>query len=952
MNFWKHFPKLTMILLFVASSVGVSVAQETSKLLQAEQQFTLVVLPILQRRCFACHGNDASDLKGELDISNRDGMLKGGESKTGAIVAGKSENSLLMEAIRWDGLEMPPKQNDRLTKDEIETVGKWIDDGAIWPDPQTQRAIVAANRKDASVSGNVIPTSGGLSDAWNHRLYKPEDVWAFQPLARPVLPPSGLEGESEVDAFINSRISAAELTPSERAAPSVLVRRAYYDLIGLPPSIEQTAAFVREHKKDPARSWEGLINELLSSPHYGERWGQHWLDVVRYADTSGFSNDYERSNAWRYRDYVIRSINNDLPYDQFIVQQIAGDELAKEMEESHGATAKFTMDEGRVATGFLRMGPWEHTPMTPEKISRQIYLDDLTNAVGETFLSTPMRCCKCHDHKFDPIPTRDYYRMYAAFSATQPAEMEANFLPKENRNSFESQKEHVQTMLSHATDKMNALYEKRENAAKIWYEERGRKSDYAPFNQRRKQTFTGEKPRRFVGLSTAEEGELKVREQDVRLWTRRMERFRPLAQSVYNGGDYLHASLKLREPKNPGQLAKVKPVAVSKILDGGSVYAPTEDVTPGVLSAVGLKLGRNASDGDSYALTESADGRRLGLARWIADSNNSLAVRSIVNRVWSLHFGQGIAGNPNNLGASGKKPTHPLLLEHLAVEFVANGSSLKWLHKEIMMSQVYRRASDHPDYANVSTKDPGNQLLTHFNPRRLTAEELRDTMLVLTGEINLNVGGLSVRPEINLEVALSPRMIQFSLAPGYQPEATPDQRNRRSVYIQRIRGMADPLMEVFDKPNSSESCEMRDSASVTPQVFTLLNSDVVTKRSIAMAIRLQSQTGSVESQISRGYQRSLSGAPSKVILRRLIEHYHRMVMYHRSHIPEETVYPTKITRRLVEEFSGDPFEYAERLAVYENYVADKTASDVSAETRALADVCLLFLNSNEFMFVY
>ncbi|MGI9494433.1 MAG: PSD1 and planctomycete cytochrome C domain-containing protein [Mariniblastus sp.] len=955
MNCPKICRLFTLMLLAFSLLVVVTSGQEPTDAqegLDREKHFTLVVLPIMQRRCFACHGKNPDELKGELDVSSIEGILKGGESGSPGIERGNSGHSLIMEAIRWDGLEMPPKENDRLTEAEIDAVGKWIDEGAVWPDLEKQNLILKKNAEGGNFSGKVMVTSGGLSKAWDNRRYNPAEVWAFEPIVKPDVPDGKLAYSSEIDSFVNSKIANANLEPTESAAPAVLLRRAYYDLLGLPPSIEETDAFVSAYSKDPNGAWSELIDKLLASPHYGERWGQHWLDVVRYADTSGFSNDFERSNAWRYRDYVIRAFNEDLPYDQFIVQQIAGDELAKDKNSSSNSAPKVTLSEGLVSTGFLRMGPWEHTAMTPEKVSRQIYLDDLTNAVGETFLSTPLKCCKCHDHKFDPIPTRDYYRIYAAFATTQPAEMKSEFLDKESRNGFEEQKAHVQRLLAHATEKMNSLYAKREKAAKEWYKERGRESDYAPFDQRRKPTFVGEKPRRFIGLSIAEEGELKVREQDVRLWTRRMERFQPLAQSIYNGGDYLHSSLKLREPQNKYQLSKVKPIGKTQILDGGSVYAPSIEVTPGVLSAIGLESGVSSTSEDPFKLTDAVDGRRLGLARWIADSKNSLAVRSIVNRVWSLHFGKGIAGNPNNLGASGKAPTHPLLLDYLAAEFIANGSSIKWLHKKIMKSNVYQRASSHPQFSKVENADPNNQLLTYFNPRRLTAEELRDTMLVLSGEINLAVGGLSIRPEMNLEVALSPRMIQFSLAPGYQPDSTPSQRNRRSVYIQRIRGLSDPLMEVFDKPNSSESCEMRDSASVTPQVFTLLNSDVVTKRSIAMALRLQGEAKSVERQIERGYLRSLGRVPSAAMVQKLAAHYKKMVDYHRKHPPEKEIFPTEITRRVVEEFSGDPFEYQERLDIYEDYSPDKQASDVEVETRALADVCLLFLNSNEFMFVY
>ena len=918
---------------------------------ESEKHFAVAVLPILQQRCLACHGKDPDDIKGEFNVSNIDAILKGGESGSPGMIRGNSKSSLMMEAIRWDGLEMPPKENDRLSEKEIDAVGRWIDEGAVWPDSKRLELIKKSAGETGKVTGKIIATSGGLSEDWDNRRYKETDVWAFAPVVKPIVPESLWDSTSAIDAFVESKIANSDLKPADLASPEVLVRRAYYDLLGLPPSIEETTTFVEAFNQDPKGSWDRLIDDLLASPHYGERWGQHWLDVVRYADTSGFSNDYERSNAWRYRDYVIRSFNEDLPYDQFIIQQIAGDELAKEESEPGPDLSKLSLVEGLVSTGFLRMGPWEHTAMTPEKVSRQIYLDDVTNAVGETFLSTPLKCCKCHDHKFDPIPTRDYYRIYAAFSTTQPAEMKAEFLDNESRLGFIEQKKHVETLLAHATEKMNRLYAKRELAAKEWYKERGREGDYVPYEKRRQPTLTGEKPRRFIGLSIAEEGELKVREQDVRIWTRRMERFEPLAQSVFNGGDYIHSSLKLREPANKFQRSKVKPVTKAKILDGGSVYAPSIEVTPGVLSAVGLKSSPS-TDEDPYGLTESVDGRRLGLARWIADTKNSLAVRSIVNRVWSLHFGRGIAGNPNNLGATGKSPTHPLLLDYLAAEFVANGRSIKWLNKKIMTSNVYQRASSHPDYKNITNVDPNNHLLTYFNPRRLTAEELRDTMLLLSDELNLAVGGLPIRPEINLEVALSPRMIQFSLAPGYQPDATPSQRNRRSVYIQRIRGLSDPLLEVFDKPNSSESCEMRDSASVTPQVFTLLNSDVVTKRSIAMALRLQNEEGSVEQQIERGYRRALAKQPSPTMLQRLLKHHEEMVAYHREHPPEKEILPTEVTRRVVEEFSGEAFEYQERLDIYENYSPDKQASDVDAETRALADVCLLFLNSNEFMFVY
>ena len=385
----------------------------------AEELFTLKVLPLFKTKCFGCHGSDPDDIRGEFNMLTREALLKGGESEEPSLVPGDANASPIYQAIKWDGLEMPPKENDRLNETEIDWVKNWIAAGAPWPSKETQLAI---KKKEWSIreneNGMIVDTSGGLSNDWTYRRYDKKEIWAFQPVKSIEIDPSELGDRTPVDFFIDREIAKAKLTAAPRAKPIELIRRATYDLTGLPPTPYQITQFQKAYKDDPLTAWSKLLDRLLKSDHYGERWAQHWLDVVRYADTSGFSNDYERSNAWRYRDYVIRSFNGDKPYNEFVLEQIAGDEL------------KPGDPEALIATGFLRMGPWG-TAMIPQKEARQIYLDDLVHNVGQSFMAMPLRCCKCHDHKFDPIPTRDYYSMYAAFATTQPAEMPAKFLESE-----------------------------------------------------------------------------------------------------------------------------------------------------------------------------------------------------------------------------------------------------------------------------------------------------------------------------------------------------------------------------------------------------------------------------------------------------------------------------------------------------------------------------------------
>lgn len=950
---------IALVGLWAQSKVVVADEPETSSSTDAETLFTLKVLPVLQAKCFGCHGSDTDDVRGDYNLLTRAGMLSGGESGESSLVPGSPEESTLYQAVLWNGYEMPPKENDRLNDAQIKDLRTWIAAGAPWPSAERQAEIRDAQWENpTNEEGQLVRTSGGTSEEWTNRRYDPHDLWAFQKLAdKKEILSDEVELHEAIDRFVAEKLASANLPAAKQAEPRHLIQRATWDLLGLPATPGEIDAFEKAWGEDADQAWTSLIDRLLASPRYGERWGRHWLDVTRYADTGGMANDYERSNMWRYRDYVIRSFNEDKPYNEFVVEQLAGDELADEsvrqrtdgkQKDVNQAQDKGAYNEEEaewlVATGFLRMGPWDNAMVETDE-ARQIYLDDLVNITGQTFLGQTMRCCKCHDHKFDPLPTRDYYRMYSAFATTQMAERNVPFLPEENLARFDEEKKHVERMLKFAVDEKNKLVEKREAAAKAWFEEHN-----LPYKDEaaRRDLPDDEKPPRHCGLDHVEQGQLKVREQDEWIWTRRLERFQPMAQSVYNapssqiGGTFAR-KLRIKRAKDP------KTDVVQHILIGGALSALGDAVQPGVLSAVGLPA--NPSSESPYLVTSDVDGRRLELARWIAHPENGLTSRAIVNRIWQYHFGQAIAANPNNLGAKGGKPSHPELLEYLAADFVDNGWTIKRLHREIMLSEAYRRSSIPVAPEQIAEVDPNNQLLSHFPRRRLSAEEIRDGILSITGELVHCQGGLPVMPEINMEVALQPRMIQFSLAPAYQPSATPDERNRRTIYAYHVRGQADPFTELFNQPNPNDSCELREAAAVTPQVFTLLNSDTMIDRSLALAIRLEESHETVTDQIDTAFRLVLGRHATVKEVERLSKYVAEMTAYHAAKTPQPVTYPTEITRSLVEEFSGDVFEYTEILPVFERYQQDTKPGDVSAETRALADLCLLLLNSNEFMYV-
>jgi mono/diheme cytochrome c family protein len=927
----------------VLATVGVT--SPVSAALPADASLADRVWPVLSAKCLSCHGNDEKKIKAGLDLRTRAGALKGGESGP-ALVPGDPDASPMYIAVTRadDEFAMPPKKNDKLSAEQVELIHSWIVAGAPWPEGSTQPPATAPSTRSTGEpqqweapagDGVVIRTSGGLSPEWDARKYLPEDVWAYQPVQRYPVPVAAIDGagvKNEIDAFIQKKLTQKGI--ERLAAPAdklTLIRRVTLDLTGLPPTPADVQGFIDDASAD---AYERLVDRLLASPRYGEQMARHWLDVVRYADTGGFSNDFERPNAWRYRDYVIRSFNQDKPYDRFVMEQLAGDELDASDPEM------------LIATGFLRSGPWEHTDMTVAAVTRQQFLDDVTQSVGVTFLAQGVRCASCHDHKFDPVPTRDYYRLQAVFGSTQFAERDAPFLDVEQIGRDSEARAGIERRVKEARATVAQFQRQNEQAIAAYLVEKGvKRFEDLP---REARPNKGE-----FGLSKTELSLRKIARKRIDYMLREADRYEPLAMSVYSGPPNGYSSVK-RGGQNakPEKRVAALPTTVPPvhILIGGSLESPGEPVTPGVLSAVYSSNDRDAPTAWN-TLPQTASGRRLGLATWIASPNNTLTARVIVNRVWQQHFGRGLVATPNNFGKMGAKPTHPELLDHLATWFVERGWSLKKLHRLIVTSATYRQAGEHPEMTRLAAVDARNELLAYFPPRRLAAEEIRDAILAATGELNAEAGGPGIFPEINWEVAFQPRHIMGSVAPAYQPSRTPAERNRRTIYAFRYRTLTDPILEVFNRPGTEMSCERRDETTVTPQVFALFNSEFAHGRALAMAAALRKDATSLEGQIELAFRRVYGRTPTETESRRSAAHVTTMLGHHHKHQPEPTPLPQKVARHMVEEMTGEDVHWDEELDAMRDYQRDFMPWDADPQTRALAELCLVLLNSNEFLYV-
>jgi len=757
--------------------------------------FTAEVMPLLQAKCIACHSGDKP--QGGLRLTTREAVLKGGASGP-SLSPGKPGEGLLLAAVNYHGRKMPPQ--GKLPQKQIDVFARWVSMGAPW----------ASEHASLEPKGHHGPPAVTAET---------KRFWSFQPVKRPAVPVVKTKGwvRNPIDAFVLKRLEAAKLTPNPRAGKIALIRRAYYDLIGLPPSPEAVEAFVADNSP---QAWEKVVDQLLQSPQYGEKWGRHWLDLVRYAETNSYERDGAKPNAWRYRDYVIQSFNQDKPYDQFVTEQLAGDELGDRTPER------------LIATGYYRMGIWDDEPADPEQA---LYddLDDIASTTSQVFLGMTVGCARCHDHKLDPIPQKDYYSFLSFFSGVRrygvrsdESVAEASLAPIAPPEAQQKQREEV---AAHQ-EKMKA------NREQLQALENRVLPDLTPVEKEEWRTEAARIPtvkKRVPRLLSQEEFDRYAMLSGER---RRLLRFRPSA---------LDSALVVKE-------VGAKPREMH-LLMRGNPHAKGDKVEPGFLSVL-------TSAQPEIAAPQHGDtsGRRLALARWITGKENPLTARVLANRVWQYHFGRGIVRSTSNFGFQGDKPTHPELLDWLASEIMAGDWKLKPIHRTIMLSAAYQMASTGNPAALA--KDPENNLMWRFDMRRLQAEEVRDSILAVNGSLNLKMAGPSIYPTIPAEVLAG----QSRPGEGWGV-SSPEEQARRSVYIFVKRSLAMPIIASFDGPETDFSCPSRFSTTQPTQALGMINSTFVNDQARIFAQSLKKQAGeNLADQVRLGLTRTLQRKPTPV----------------------------------------------------------------------------------------
>ena len=817
---------------------------------QESVSFTRDIQPILQNSCWKCHG-EAMQLS-KLDLRTLEGALKGGE-KGASIVPGKAEDSRLYRRVA--GLERPAMPMDgKLTGDQISTIKAWIDQGAHWD--------VGAEAKAPSVDPAALAALENMEISPEARNY-----WAFKlPLQAPV-PNASADLRNPIDRFLEKTRREKDLKAAPRADRLTLVRRAYMDLIGLPPTPSETEEFLSDNSPE---AWGHLIDKLLASPHYGERWGRHWLDVARYADSDGFEQDFDRPNAWLYRDYVVRSFNQDKPYNIFIKEQVAGDELETKSADT------------MIATGFLRAGPRVHfrEKDTPER--RFDYLDDVMATIGRGILGLTVQCARCHNHKFDPIPQKDYYSLQAAIFGY--VETTYPLVPKEEADAYNKKVAEIDAQIKPLRERIaeiEAPYrEKLKAEALRKYPENVQRAVEKPENER----TPGEKllatqviegglnvngPTVERALTPEHAAERKALNDRIAALQKEKPQPIPVADIVTDGdyrftplgpGDDVIGCVKCRIQEAEGTFLHTGParyqVPPSYFLVRGDPASKGSLMKPGFITV--------ATYGNPATEIPPADGRTSGrrraLAEWLASRENPLAPRVIVNRVWHHHFGRGIVPTLDNFGKMGDPPTHPELLDWLTVEFMNRGWSIKQLHKLMMTSEAYQMASAYTDAEDLE-KDPQNQYLWRYRPQRLDAEIVRDGILRASGAINLAVGGTPVRPP------LPETLIKSTIYNVWKNQDDGPEVWRRSLYVYRKRGMMFPMFEVFDMPDSNFSAGRRSVSTVPTQALTLINNDFVLKQAQLFADRVKKEAGDDPvKQIGLAYRIALTRPPDETEL--------------------------------------------------------------------------------------
>ena len=702
------------------------------------------VRPLLIRRCYSCHSGQAKPPKGGLRLDTRRGWQTGGESGT-AIRPGRPDDSLLIQAIRYrdDALQMPPKK--KLTDPEIRILERWV------------------------ASGAADPRTGGQPDGQRRGT---RDHWAFQPI-RPGPTPAGNGTEwsrTPVDRFVLARLTAAGLAPSQAAGRRVLIRRLSFDVIGLPPTPRQVARFLADRRPD---AWERLVQRLLSSPHYGQRWGRHWLDVARYADSNGLDENVAYGNAWRYRDWVIDSLNADHPFDAFLVDQIAGDLQPKDSSQ--------TLDRRHarlIATGFLSLGPKVLAEVDARKMEMDI-VDEQVDTVGRAFLGLTLGCARCHDHKFDPVSTRDYYALAGVFQSTRTME------------NFTKVARWYENPIATAADQQRIESHKRRVA--------GKKARIDELVDAARKVLGAKDPGK--DSSTQKPGEI---EKQFPAETRNeLTRLRSELETLRNATPALPTAMGVVDGTVTNMAVHIRG---SHLELGQTVPRRVPEVIAG-------------ADSKPFGARHSG---RLELANWMTRPDNPLTARVFVNRIWRWHFGRGLVASTDNFGQLGSRPSHPRLLDFLAAELIGGGWSIKRLHRLILCSATYRMQST--PRADAMAADPENRLWWRSPLRRLEAEALRDAMLAVAGELDPRMNGSLLHVKNR----------------GYFFDHTSKDETRynvprRSVYLPVVRNHLYDVFTLFDYTDASVMTGDRATTTVAPQALFLLNSDLVERVSRTLA---------------------------------------------------------------------------------------------------------------------
>ncbi len=746
----------------VAGSVQGDAPVDTA----AAEFFESRIRPLLVEHCHACHAGD--NRESQLNLDSLAGLLEGG-TRGPAIVPGKPSESLLISAVmHGELLKMPPRA--KLSSAEVGDLVRWVELGSPWP--------------GAELPANPSRTASGpkaAAGAEPELSAEAKSFWAFRPPEQPEVPSAADDHWSTgpIDRFIFLRLREAGLEPAPPVEKRLLLRRATFDLIGLPPTPEEVAAFLAD---DSPEAFARVVERLLESAHYGEKWGRHWLDVARYADSNGLDENLAYANAWRYRDYVIAAFNQDKPYDQFVREQIAGDLLTPDRNDSRRL-------EQLTGTGFLSLGAKMLAEDDPMKMQMDI-IDEQVDTLGRTFLGLTLGCARCHDHKFDPITTADYYGLAGIFKSTRTME---NFqvvarwqeLPLLTDAALAAQRAEQEQIATREAEIMALV------------------------------TAEGERVRRELagqpsaGSDAGREPSPADGDTESRFSAEVRENLRALRADVAARRAELHAP------------ADVMAVSDEKSEDL-RIHIRGSHLTLGTI--VPRRIPRIFTAGQVTPLQVAGSGRRE-LADWLTDPAHPLTARVFVNRVWQWHFVAAIVRSPDNFGLLGERPTHPELLDWLAGEFVRTGWSVKSLHRLMMLSATYRMSGNSPEPA--TTTDPENRLWWKFPRRRLDAEELRDALLAVGGTLDRGMGGTLLTTENRAYVTST-------------TSVNPDvyRTNRRSVYVPVVRSALYDVFQAFDFADPTSQSGLRQTTTVAPQALFMMNSEVVAQQTLALARKL------------------------------------------------------------------------------------------------------------------